>query len=84
METKNITNNKQYWETVKGFLENTNSNSRNKITLIKRDEIISSSKDVAETFNRFFVNIDSNLDTFFDESLLDKSKAANDPIAKII
>ena len=38
------------------FLQIQISNSRNKITLIKKDVIIFSSKDVPETFKTFFVN----------------------------
>ena len=47
------------------FLVNTNSNSRNKMTLIKKDEMIFNSKNVAEQFNTFFIKIVSNLDITF-------------------
>ena len=36
LDTKNITDNKKFWKTVKPFLANTSSNSRNKITYKKR------------------------------------------------
>ena len=54
LDTKNITDNNNFWETVKPFLENKISSNRNKITLTQKDEIISRSKDVAEIFNIFF------------------------------
>ena len=54
MEAKDITDNKKFWKTVKAFVANTNSNSRNKITLhSKKDYVISNSKDVPEIFNTF-------------------------------
>ena len=36
LDTKNITDNKMFWKTVKPFLANTSSNSRNRITYKKR------------------------------------------------
>ena len=54
LDTKNITDNKNFWKTVKPFLANKISSNRNKITLTQKDEVISRSKDVAEIFNTFF------------------------------
>ena len=42
-----------------------------KATVTKKYKIISSSKDVTETFNTFFVTIFSNLGIVFNESVLD-------------
>ena len=58
--------------------------NRNKITLTQKDKIISRSKDVAEIFNTFFVNVVSNLGIVINESLLGNSVEANYPIANII
>ena len=61
LDTKNITDNIFFLKTVKLFLANKISSNRSKITLTQKDEIISRSKDVAEIFNTFFVNVVSNL-----------------------
>ena len=82
--TKNITDNKKFWKTAKPFLANKISSNRNKITLTRKDEIISRSKDVAEIFNTFFVNAISNLGIVINESLLGNSVDTNDPIVNII
>ena len=73
-----------FWKTVKHFLANKISSNRNKITPTQKDEIISRSKDVAEIFNTFFVNIVSNLGIVINESLLVNSGGTNDPIVNII
>ena len=54
LDTKNITDNKKFWKTVKPFLSNKTLKSEN-ITLIKDDEVISNPKVIAETFNNFFI-----------------------------
>ena len=79
LDTKNITDNKKFWKTVKRFLANKSSSNRNKITLTQIDETISRSKDVAEVFNTFFVNVVSNLGIVINENLLGNIGETNDP-----
>ena len=84
LDTKNITDNKKFWKTVKHFLANKSSSNRNKITLTQKDETVSRSKDLAEVFNTFFVNAVSNLGVVIIESLLDNTGETSDPIVNII
>ena len=69
---------------MKPFLANKISINRNKIALTQKDEIISRSKNVAEIFNTFFVNVVSNLGIVINESLPGNSEETNDPIVNII
>ena len=57
---KNIIGNRKFWQTVKPFLSEKNK-SKEKITLIKNDGIISDDLEVANTFNKFFSNVVKNL-----------------------
>ena len=57
---KNITDNRKFWQTVKPFLSEKNK-SKEKITLIKNDEILSDDLEVANTLNIFFSNVVKNL-----------------------
>ena len=68
---------------MKTFLENKVSSNRNKIKLTQKDEIISCSKDVAEIFDAFFVNVVSNLGIVINERLLGNSVETNGPIVNI-
>ena len=53
LNEKNITHNKRFWQTVKPFrLEKIKS--REKITLVEKEELVSSESDVAQRFNQFF------------------------------
>ena len=61
VDTKNITDNKFFWKTVKPFLVNKISSNPNEMSIIQKDEIISRSKNVAEIFNTAFENFVSNL-----------------------
>ena len=55
IDLKRITDNKQFWKTIKPFFSDKHNISR-KITLIEDDEIISNDIKVAETMNDFFIN----------------------------
>ena len=61
VDTKNITDNKFFWKTVKPFLVNKISSNPNEMSIIQKDEIISRSKNVAEIFSTVFENFVSNL-----------------------
>ena len=57
---KNIIDNRKFWQTVKPFFSEKNK-SKEKITLIKNDEIISDDLEVANTLNKYFSNVVKNL-----------------------
>ena len=60
LNEKNITDNRKFWQTVKPFLSEKNK-SREKITLVKNEEIISDDVEVANTLNNYFSNVVKNL-----------------------
>ena len=60
LDTNKITDNKTFWKTVQPLFSRKTINSDH-ITLIKNDNIISENKDIAEMFNKFFVNIVQDL-----------------------
>ena len=71
LNTADISDNKVFWNKVKPLFTD-KIKSKSKITLIEKklnkdsneiisEKIISNDNDVAETFNRFFVNIVPNL-----------------------
>ena len=83
LDTKKITDNKEFWRTVKPFFAD-KAKSNDRITLVKDEKIISNGKDIAEIFNNFFVNVVSNLNISFDQNLLCESGQTDDPIRRII
>ena len=83
IDTKTITDDKSFWESVNPFLANKISSNHNKMTITEKDEIISRSKDVTEIFNPCFINVVSNLGVVINESLLGKSTEKCYPIVNI-
>ena len=61
LNTRHITDNKKFWKTVKPLFSEKYS-SRNKITLLEGNNIISKDEEVAETMNTFFPNVVKELD----------------------
>ena len=61
LNTRDITDNKKFWKTVKPLFSEKYS-SRNKITLLEGNTIISKDEEVAETMNTFFSNVVKELD----------------------
>ena len=62
LSEKNTTDNRKFWQTVKAFLSEENK-TREKITLVKNEEIISDDVGVANTLNNYFSNVVKNLKT---------------------
>ena len=60
LNEKNIADNKNFWQTVKPFLSEKNK-SREKITLVKNEEVISDDAEVVNALNNYFSNIVKNL-----------------------
>ena len=59
---KNITDNRKFWQIVEPFLSE-KIKSREKITLVKNEEIISNDVEVVNTLNNYFSNVVKNLKT---------------------
>ena len=79
----NITDNKKFWKNVKPFFSN-KGNSKNEITLIEGEKIISSELEVANTLNSFFENAVASLGIpQIDGHLVDPGNI-RDPIEAII
>ena len=68
LDTKNINDNKTFWQNCKAFFLNSDQ-----FTLIHNDEIISDDKNIAKTFNGFFSNIVKNLNLKVNESSLNQN-----------
>ena len=56
LDEKNVTDNKAFWKTVKPFLSD-KITSKEKITLIEENEIVSNDENTAQVLNTFFSNI---------------------------
>ena len=56
----NISDNKQFWKTVKLFFFNNDSGIKG-ITLIEDDNVVSKDKEVAETFMSYFETLVENI-----------------------
>ena len=63
LNEKDIIDNKKFRQTVKPFLSE-KLKSREKITLVEKEELVSSESDVAQRFSQFFSNIVKNLDIY--------------------
>ena len=61
LSEKDIIDNKKFCQTVKSFLSE-KLKSREKMTLVEKEELVSSEFDVAQRFNQFLSNIVKNLD----------------------
>ena len=82
-DEKNVTDNKAFWKTVKPFLSG-KTVSKEKITLIEENEIVSDDEDTAQVINTFFSNIIGSLDIpeyVTNNPIPDK---IGDPIIKLI
>ena len=60
LDIKNITDNKQFWKTMKPFLSE-KCTYASKITLVDNDNVISDDQELANTFNKFFEHAVDNL-----------------------
>ena len=60
LDEKNVTDNKAFWKTVKPFLSD-KIISKEKITLIEENEIVSNDEDSTQVLSTFFSNIVGSL-----------------------
>ena len=61
LDVKKVTDNKQFWKTVKPFFSNKTINNE-KITLIEKEEVISADQKIADIFSTFYASVVENLD----------------------
>ena len=79
LDISQITDNKQFWNTVKPFISNKNK-AKVKITLIEDDRIISKDEEVAETLNNYFVTVTDSLGLTENSEIITSTEGATDPI----
>ena len=60
LDVKKVTDNKQFWKTVKPFFSNKTINNE-KITLIENEEVISADQKIADIFSTFYASVVENL-----------------------
>ena len=63
LNEKDITQNKNVWQTIKPFLSE-KTKSREKITLIENENLVSDDAEVANCLNNFFSNIVKNVEVW--------------------
>ena len=83
LDTSHITDNKMFWKTIKPMFSK-KCTMKEKITLVKNDEIISDCQPVAELFNKFFANIVKELNLVIDNEFLVNVDHIGDPVQKAI
>ena len=83
LDEKNVTDNKAFWKTVKPFLSD-KITSKEKITLIEENEIVSNDENTAQVLNTFFSNIVSSLNIPEYDTSDPISDNISDPIIKLI
>ena len=83
LDTKNITDNKKFWGTVKPLFSN-KVRSNTYITLNEDEKLIKNEYQIANIFNTFFIETVPNLGTKVDEGYLCNASNISDPIEKAI
>ena len=83
LNLNNYNDNKKFWNTVKPLFSNSGGGSQ-KIKLVKDDKIISSDKEIAETFNDYFNNSVESLHISENKYLINETGNISDNIERII
>ena len=83
MNVNRITDNKNFWRVVKPSFSNKILGT-NRVILRDGSKIISDTKKVADTFNKFFVNIGNTLKIDNDKQFLVETSDVFDPVLKAI
>ena len=79
LDLNNLTDNKKFWNTIKPLFSN-GSSKTGKITLVENEEIITEDKEIAETFNKFFIDAVSSLGIQENNALLNNTADLSDPV----
>ena len=83
LNVNHITNNKNFWRVVKPNFSNKILGT-NRVILRDGGKVISDTERVADTFNKFFVNIGNTLKIYKDKQFLVETNDAFDPVLKAI
>ena len=83
LDTSHITDNKMFWKTIKPIFSK-KCTMKEKMALVKNDEIISDCQPVAELFNKCFANIVIELNLVIDNEFLVNVDHIGDPVQKAI
>ena len=79
LNTKDITDSKKSWKTVKPLMSD-KCNVSNKINLVENDNIVSDDYEIAETFKIFFENAVKNLNVLGDSDSLSPTFRPDNPV----
>jgi exonuclease III len=83
LDLNKYTDNIRFWNTVKPMFSSSSQGS-NKITLVEKGEIITDDKELAETFNGFFIDAVSSLSIHENRALIDDVNDETDPVRKAV
>ena len=83
LHIKNVTDNKQFWKTVKPFLSDKNKVD-DKITLVENSEIVTDNHKIADIFNEYFSMIVPNLNITPNTEVISDVGQIDDPVLKAI
>ena len=83
LNPQSLFSNKKFWTNIKPFFSD-KGNTRNEITLVEKNEIISDNSKVATTLNSFFENAVTTLGIPTIDHHLTDTSSIEDPIDKII
>ena len=84
LDITNTTDNKKFWKTVKPLLSDKARCGSSKINLVVNDEISSTDKEIAETFNTYYSNAVKSLNLQCDSEHLHDVSNETDPIERAI
>ena len=79
LDTKNYTDNKKFWKTVKPQFSNSTGGSQ-KITLVNGKEIISNDEEIAKTFNDLFIDSGKSMNINGNNDALTDVEGLTDPV----
>ena len=79
LDLKKYLDNKKFFDTIKPLFSKSISSKQN-ITLVEDNELITEDKEVAEKFNKFFIATVSSLDITENKDLLTDHTNINDPV----
>ena len=79
LDVKNVTDNKNFWKTVKPLFSDKGPSNQN-ITLVRENEILSEDTDTAKALNNFFKNAVGSLDINENRFLLTDTENLDDPV----
>ena len=83
LNTKDITDNKKFWKTVKPMFTDKVKHTEN-ITLINNDTIISDKQSIAKMFNNFFINAVPNINIKINDKTITNTGNISDLVLKAI